>query len=521
MPVPGCDFRNGSARIGAVTRRANQQFVLAAALTALLAGQAAALETDQYYTWGTELADATDVVNAKLNLEMERAIAAFDRPPEQCIAIAKRFRKRMRFLLFHHVQTWTLHTSLVERMPEAGPGDLDYRRTNLYHNHGLFDFGMWMPITPTIQVNGVRIGTDKLSHFLSSGWTYYGSYRRALKHGKTPAEAADAAGRRGVLEEKLILGAAASGILSLADLEANFQGMLFYLDLCSGDDPILVDDGGGWRLGRPIDLRDYVHPGWDESYNNSIFRDSRWRKVQPVLKGYCDRRGHPQVQEMLARYRDMERRTAAGSVVAELLAEGKLQDPGRFSLDANCPDPVAAVVASPAGHPPAPRGEAVVQSDEDARSQVIAEEATAERRLVGLTAVRLAYPQVASVSLGAVATKLPAAYDCRTPCDMWGAFGQLEPGIGGGKVSIGYGRIIGEHHRGGRILSNVYLALGLKGTVLRTWGSASREPVGHTYAGPEFEFSIARVNMGIGALNRIRGDEGSEWIATAHLGWGF
>ena len=67
----------------------------------------------------------------------------------------------------------------------------------------------------------------------------------------------------------------------------------------------------------------------------------------------------------------------------------------------------------------------------------------------------------------------------------------------------------------------VYLALGFKGTVLRTWGSESLEPRDQTYAGAEFEFSVAKVNFGVGALNRVDGDAGRPWIVTAHLGWGF
>ena len=47
-------------------------------------------------------------------------------------------------------------------------------------------------------------------------------------------------------------------------------------------------------------------------------------------------------------------------------------------------------------------------------------------------------------------------------------------------------------------------------TVLRTWGGASPLPTGQTYAGAEFEFSVARVNMGVGILHRVDGDEGRD-----------
>jgi hypothetical protein len=312
-------------------------FGIVAVLSCAAVLPVAGLETDQYYSWGRELEDSTDVINAKFNLELQRAISSFDIPPEECVDIAIRFRKRMRFLLFHHVQMWVMNTSLVHRIPVDADEDVIFRETNLYHRHGVLDPGMWMTFTPTIEVNGIRIGTDKLSHFVSSGWTYYSSYRRALGDGETHEDAEIAAVQRGLLEEKLILGRAAAGIFSLADLEANLQGMRFYQQMCNGEDPILVRGADNWELGRPVDLRDYVHPRWDESYQPNIYTNGRWKKVKPGLQQYCDRRNDPQVVEMHQRYRTAERSTIVQEAVAELVAAGKLPDALQFSLDANCP----------------------------------------------------------------------------------------------------------------------------------------------------------------------------------------
>ncbi len=483
-----------------------------------------ALETDQYYSWGRELEDSTDVINAKFNLELERAISSFDTPPEECIEIAIRFRKRMRFLLFHHVQMWAMNTSLVRRIPADADEDIVFRKTNLYHIHGAFDPGMWMTFTPTVEVNGVRIGTDKLSHFVSSGWTYYSTYRRALNNGQSPENAEIAAIERGLLEEKLILGRAAAGILSLADLEANFQGMHFYQEMCRGEDPILAREGDRWKLNRRVDLRDYVHPGWDESYQPSIYTSGRWKKVKPGLQQYCDLRDDPQVVDMHRRYRAAERITIVQQTVAELVAAGELPDPYQYSLAANCPpldgDPEPAAPLATSSSPPA-EAECQQSSPAEWTERIIAHEQETERRTVRAAAFRLSYPQLASASIGWIFTRQPRDYDCRTPCDLWGMFGQIEPGVGGGKASFGYGRVIGEHRKGPAVLSSVYLALGIKGTVLRSWGGHSPIPSGQTYVGPEFEFSIARVNMGIGALGRISGDQGRTWIITGYLGWGF
>jgi len=476
-----------------------------------------ALETDQYYAWGHPLADATDAVNTKFNLELERAIDSFGEPPDDCLEVAVRFRKRMRFILFHHIEMWAMHSSLVARVPEDGDKYVEYRRNSMYRIHGPFDTGMWMPLTQTIEVNGVRISTDKLSHLVSSGWTYFATRQKALKRGMSEVEAEKIAVRRGILEERLILGEAVDGVLSIADMEANLQGMQLYVDLCEGDDPVLTNEHGSWSIRRPIDLRDYVHPGWDESYRNSVFRDHRWEKVEPSLRQYCGLRDDPWVLAMRDRYRELNRHTTVQNEVETLVEKGRLSDPARFSLDAVCGvNDAAGVQTAELSQPPVdapPSG--------DLASAIIAEENSAEHRTVPIAALRLSYPQIASLSYGILLTRLPAAYDCRVPCDMWGGFAQVEPGIGGGKASVGWGRVIGEQRRGRPYLAGVFLAMAGKATVLRTWGEESPLPASQTYVGAEFEFSVARVNMGVGALRRVAGDEGRDWVVTGHLGWGF
>lgn len=486
--------------------------------------RAAALETDQYYAWGRPLADSTDAINAKFNLELERAIESFDSPPDDCMDVVVRFRKRMRFVLFHNLQLWVMNSPLVARIPVDADDDAVFRTTNMYRDHGLLDVGMWMTFTPTIAANDVRFGADKLSHFISSGWTYFTTYRRALRRGRSPDEAEHASVRRGILEERLILGKATTGVLSLADLEANYQGMRFYIDTCSGPAPILERGAGGWRVARPFELRDYVNPGWDESYRVSVFTKGRWRKVRNGLEQYCDRRTDPQVQEMMRRYERDEQQTAAGRVIDELVAAGHLPDPSLFSLDAVCPpidDAEPAFAADEEAAAVASAGAPAAAADAEQLTRLIIEQEATEPRTVHIAAFRLTDPQVVSASYGWLFTRQPPSYECRTVCDHWGTFAQVEPGLGGGKLSVGWGRVIGEQMKGDFALSSVLLAMGIKGTVLRTWGDRSRLPDDQTYAGAEFEFSVARVNMGVGVLNRLSGEEGAEWVITSFLGWGF
>ena len=110
------------------------------------------------------------------------------RQPETCRKVAVAYRKRLRFLLLHEIQVWAWNSKWVDKYPDGGEEQREYRRTNLYSNHPLIDTGTWMPYTPTLEVGGVRFGTDKLAHLVSSGWTYYKEYYRGISKGQTPDE---------------------------------------------------------------------------------------------------------------------------------------------------------------------------------------------------------------------------------------------------------------------------------------------------------------------------------------------
>jgi len=489
---------------------------------ALVGGWLEGLETDQYYAWGRPLADSTDVVNARFNLELERAIASFpaNRPPQSCRKVAVAYRKRMRFLLLHEIQVWAWNSEWVDRIPNGGDEQQVYRRTNLYSNHPLIDTGTWMPYTPTLEVAGVRFGTDKLAHLVSSGWTYYGEYRKGLKKGQTPEEAERRAAGRGIVEESLILGKLASGVTAIPDLEANFAGMHFYLDLCDIEDPILKLGEDGWFISRPVDLRDYVTPRWDESFQPPIYTKGRWRKVKPVLETYCDRLADPQVVAMRRSYRERDRESLVGKMVAERVAEGKLRDPAQFSIEAVCAEPDPSRGPAPeAAH----RIEIVSMNVDDAGAteKVLAEDEDRRRFALGMAGLHLTYPLVASASLAVMVTSQPSTYDCTTPCDFRGPFIELEPGLGGGKLSIGWSRVTGKTNRSGSFLKAAFIGAAYKFTVLRTWGDHGWVEGGRTYAGLELGLPVAQANLGLGLLYRVDGGDGGRWMVIGGAGWGF
>ncbi|MCG6961955.1 MAG: hypothetical protein LJE95_01660 [Acidobacteria bacterium] len=501
------------------------QRLLARSLAVLLALAAtwsvSATETDQYSSWGKPIKDSTEVLNAWFTRELQRTLAGLpsDRPPATCWDVTVRFQRRLRFLfIFHPVEVWSSSSPLVGRYPGTPQDEHESHRSNIYSRHGLLDVGMWMPLGDTIEVAGVRIGTDKLAHFVSLGWKYYRGYRRLVRHGMSPEKAELTVIRKGVVGERyLLLGYRTSGILSISDLEADNQGMRFYRDLCSGPNPVLELSEGRWRIRRPIDLARYVTPEWDESYEPQIFRKGRWSSMLPMLRGYCHWLDSPWLEEQRKRYSARDGLTLNESVVLEMVEQGKLPDPTGFTLEAVCGQPVRPLDGGAARVPVM----ATPTVDLPALEQEIADEQAGKKaRLVILPLLGWTRPNGPSGSLALMLTHLEPDADCATLCEISGPYAQLGAGTGGGRLSLGYGQLLGELRRD-RLLTHAYLGYGLKATLLRTWSNPVGAPPSTTYLGAAAEVSIARVNIELGALRRVQGRRDDRWLFTWGLGFGF
>jgi len=316
--------------------------VLAAVVVLILlaVSPAAALETDQYEAWGHDLDDSTEILNAKINYELQKVL---DRVNGRrgirrltCDTVAGHITAHFRMLIFHPIEVWASKSPLIDRYPPTEQAELDSRKRNIMGNAGPWDLGTWLPYGPTIEVDDVRFGTDKLAHFFSGGSSYYALFVRSRRQGLSEEAAERRVIDRGIFSEETFLGYGTSGVLSAADLEANYRGMTFLLGLCGGDSPQLERVGDGYELVRPFDSRDYVTVEWDESYNNSGFARSRWKKVKPRLLELCPMLEHPWVLEQRRRYRERDEDTPTETRLRQLVADGLMDGVSVYSLDAVC-----------------------------------------------------------------------------------------------------------------------------------------------------------------------------------------
>ena len=168
----------------------------------------------------------------------------------------------------------------------------EYKPKNrgIYQDTNLKDVG-WvgvLGITPTIKVNSVLIGKDKLGHFICQGLQYYREYVRQIKNGATDEEAKQKVLELGHELEMTSQGLTTDGVYSVADLAANWQGFTFWKNLFSGDNSYFLLIDGQHRLTRKFSLKDYVTHDFDEALNPSFFnKKSTFLKVTKNIQDYC------------------------------------------------------------------------------------------------------------------------------------------------------------------------------------------------------------------------------------------
>ncbi len=310
---------------------------VAATLVAMTAGprSAPASETDQFLVWGVELADGSEQLNLFVNQEFERALERLGGGGQRpCHQVPGRLYRRAFSSLFSSRLRRFIERSDIEWYPRRDVSYWDYRAQSVFRR-SVFSF--FIPMARTVRIGDVYLGVDKLAHMFGIGRRYHVRYQRLRRNGRMPEEAQRETIVWGFNMELYFLGGYAEGIVSHADLEANFQGLRLARDMCEGEDPFLVRDGAGWRFARPIDLRDYVNPGFDESYNSNHYFDFQWRVVQPILvEEYCPRYASEEVQRRLARYREIDAGSLSRKVLADYYRQQGRKSPERFALDHLC-----------------------------------------------------------------------------------------------------------------------------------------------------------------------------------------
>jgi len=337
------------ARSSAATR------ATALALACLaFAGPVRALETDQYYAWRRPLADSSEALNAKINFEIDAALQKINAKDAgrgaSCRDVLEAIHARYTLFIFQKIELWAQRTAVLSRIPVDESEELDYRRNWIYGQVAWYDLSRTVPPSPTIEIDGIRLGTDKISHFFSEGHYYLDWYDSARARGLSHDEAVEFAVRRGIAIETTVLGGVISGVISPADLEANYQGLGWYIGLCEGEAPLLERTDAGWHMREPFDLRPFVSPDWDESYLPNVVLKGRWVHVRPEIERHCSELNDPLVRARREAYAARDTESYTERILDQMVRDGSLADPRDFGIEHLCaahPGPTASVGLGP------------------------------------------------------------------------------------------------------------------------------------------------------------------------------
>ena len=154
----------------------------------------------------------------------------------------------------------------------------------------------YFTISPTVNLYGVNLGTDKIAHFFQQGYTYYRISGRAARKGTPAAKAVRKAIDWGRMSEHTYYGTLVGGVFSNADLAANYAGMKFYEGLTK---PVLINErerpaavslkDGIWVLNEEHNIREsllkpFISDHLNEALNPSIFIPGLRSSIRSIVK---------------------------------------------------------------------------------------------------------------------------------------------------------------------------------------------------------------------------------------------
>ena len=297
---------------------------------------ASALETDQFYAWGKPIEDSTDYINAWSKLTIQSALDAEGSGKlESCESAIKAIQSHLQHSIYQPIELWIIASELVDRIPDDLEGSRDYHSKYLLSKTFTFDYARWLQPSPTLEINGIRFGSDKLSHFFSEGWWYYKKWRK-LQLGQSEEQLQRNIFLFGIDLERGIQGLKMTGVLSPADLEANYQGLIFYRQLCHAEEPLLTQSNGRWQFSDQFDIRDYISPKWDESWNPNIYSPKRWGGIRATMSGYCPAMDSEWVVQQRKLYASLDSETKTQKLLYEMVEAGELPDPKDFDITTVC-----------------------------------------------------------------------------------------------------------------------------------------------------------------------------------------
>lgn len=302
-----------------------------------------ALETDQFLTWETKLNDAKTELNEYLNHRATLVLNSINSKSNKytCEDIHQKIINvgYSGPRIVTHIEKWAYNNAQIDRLP-VPPHDSD-------HINKVIDQTIYKKVDSlkvkifgiTLNINSIYVGIDKLAHIVQTGNSYLAIYNKELKKSGDTNKAMIKAIEHGIFQEKTYYGLRMTGVFSYADLEANFQGLLFNQNFCNGKSPYLTkNDNNQWQLSRPIDLTPFINPYLDESFYLNAYTSRRFRIIKEDLLPYCLLRYTPYIVERFEFYKSLAIKPSFSvKYVSNIAIKKALPNPEKTSLEQICP----------------------------------------------------------------------------------------------------------------------------------------------------------------------------------------
>lgn len=286
------------------------------------------LETDNFLGELNPPKDSSDVINKFVNSSIDEYLLKKESNlrSKGCSEVREKVLKSFRGWVVHAIEQYIDEQVSDDYLfPKRDHSYGDYFKKSIYYNRKI-DLLKLKHLSRNINVNGIIIGSDKLSHFISTGIRYYYFYQSKIEDGYSEQKALERAINYGVFTEKSVLGKLTSKVFSHADLEANYQGFLLNKEFCSEANPF-VNFNGTWKRVRDFDIRNYVNPYWSEVFNPSYYTSWRWKMVKPIIiKKYCSLNESNQIVSRLKKYSLFAEKSESVRYISRLEERGDLPD---------------------------------------------------------------------------------------------------------------------------------------------------------------------------------------------------
>lgn len=287
-----------------------------------------ALETDNFLGEINPPKDSSEIINEFVNSKIDSYLTKNSESlrSKSCSQVRKKVLKSFRGYVVHAIEEYIDEQVSDEFVyPQRDHSYGDYFKISIYYNKKI-DLLKLKHLSRNINIDGIIIGSDKLSHFISTGIRYYYFYENKLKDGYSEKKAVERAINYGVFTEKSVLGKLTSKVFSHADLEANFQGFLLNKQFCEKNKPFLNFDGA-WKRTRDFDIREYVNPYWSEVFNPSYYTSWRWKMVKPIVeRKYCRPVISSRIKSRIDFYNEIAVESESVKYLSSLAEKGKIPD---------------------------------------------------------------------------------------------------------------------------------------------------------------------------------------------------